>query len=572
MIWTHEQLPARTVSALAKQLDVPEVVAGLLLQRGYNDPEVAEAFLHPQLSQLEDPFRITNMDTAVDRLLAAMASGQNISILGDYDVDGVTSTTLLVSIMRVFGIYPKYLVPLRMEEGYGMTQEVVERALGDSKVDLLIALDCGTNSCQEVDFLSQCGTDVIIVDHHRCKDGLPEKAILVNPHVYDGEDKPWSQLCTVGLVFKLVHGLLKRLRAQGDDTAMALRLKDYLDLVALGTLADLVPLTGENRILTRHGLRTLQNCQRQGLLALFEASGLTQGQEITPTDVSFRLGPRINACGRLGDASVPIDLLLAEEWGVCSSLAGKLNDINRKRQTIERAISAEAEAEVLATQADRSVIVLYGEEWHPGVVGIVAGKISRHFNRPAIVLGREGEVAKGSGRSIYGVSLVDALGECSSFLESWGGHPMATGVSLRPANLAEFHDAFEAAVLSQLRAGIPEQRIEVAFWIAPAELGAALLEQLAWLHPFGEGNPEPVIGVRGVRMEFAPEVFGTDNYRFQVPVGQGKWVSGIAWRKAAKMPPHLQPLDMALKLSWNEWNGRRYPQVEMVDWRTAAGE
>lgn len=572
MIWRHQELCRRTVSALARQLEVSEVVAGLLVQRGLSDPDEAELFLHPQLAQLDDPFRITNLAAAADRLLRAMAAGERILILGDYDVDGVTSTVLLVSIMRVFGIFPRYMVPLRLEEGYGLTQEVVERALAEAPVDLFIALDCGTNSVDEVRYLRQQGADVIIVDHHRSKEDLPEDCLLVNPHVHDGENQPWSQLCTVGLAFKLAHGMLKRLRAQGDETAMRVRLKDYLDLVALGTVADLVPLIAENRIMARYGLRSLQNCQRQGILALFEASGLTLGQEITPVDISFRLGPRINASGRLADASVPIEMLLSEDWSMCSRLAGMLNDVNRERQEIERGITGDAEAKVLQEQPDACAVVLFGEFWHPGVVGIVAGKLARRFRRPCVVLGQEGNCAKGSARSIEGINLVEALQSCNHLLEAWGGHPMATGVSVPMENLEDFRAAFTKAVQHQILAGLPEVAVEVSFWIRPDELGPDLLNQLALLHPFGEANPEPIIGVRNVCMEFPPEEFGTHNYRFQVPVGAGRWVSGVAWRKADKIPPHGELLDLAVKLNWNQWNGRRYPQVEMVDWRPSRPE
>lgn len=568
MRWNYTPVHAASVEELARHLGASPIVAELLLRNGQGEPAAAARFLDPALAGLDDPFALANLDTAVTRLERALDRGEAVVVLGDYDVDGVSSTAFLVSILRRLGLDPRFVVPRRAEEGYGLTRTAIDRALEGGRADLFIALDCGTNSREEIAALRATGMDVIVIDHHRGTEAPQLDAILVNPHVHAREgDDAWRQLCTVGLVFKLVHGLLKRLRDAGRPGVHDIRLRDYLDLVALGTVADLVPLTGENRILSRHGLRVLSETRRPGLRALMGVAGLKPGEPLLPVDISYRLGPRINASGRLADAAVSVDLLLSEDVAFCTAAAQQLDGFNRERQEIERGITDRAERYVEEQYGDAGGFVLFDEDWHPGVVGIVAGRIARKFNRPTIVLGNEGELAKGSGRGIPGVNLVDVLGACAGCLESWGGHPMAVGVSLRKARLDEFRGLFDAAIRAARGSGSFESELTLSGWLEGTEVNEALLTDLDRLHPFGMGNPEPLFGVRGLRLRTAPEVFKEQHFRFAAYDSRGRRLSGVAWKQARNLPPVGPELELAVQLNWNNYNGRRYLQLELLDWR-----
>jgi len=573
MRWIHSPHPFPDIEALSKREGVSLVLAELLLRAGVGDPGVAGPFLHPELASLADPYLLGNVEPAAARIRDAIMGGEAVTVLGDYDVDGVTSTALVVTMLRRFGLSPRFVVPRRAEDGYGLSRSAIDRALEQGKPSLFLALDCGTNSHEEVAYLRAQGIDVIVIDHHRSKDRFLDQGILINPHAHaegSAADAPWRNFCTAGLVFKLMHGLLKRLRADNHPAAFAVRLRDHLDLVALGTVADLVPLTGENRILAHHGLRIIQETRRPGLRALMEVSGLKPGQPVMPSDVSYRIGPRINASGRLADAALSVDLLLSDDAAFCLDTARQLDLFNRERQDIERQITDQAEEMVAAHYAADHGIVLFDEGWHPGVVGIVAGRVTRKFNRPTIVLGNEGTLAKGSGRSVDGINLVEVLAPCSALLESWGGHPMAVGISLPKARVAEFRKRFSEAVRAHCGGEIAEARLTIAAWILPAQACDELMAELDTLHPFGQGNPEPLFGLGGVVLRQAPEVFKEHHFRFWVDDGAGRRISGVAWKAAGRIPPKGVPVDLAVSIHWNHFNGRKVLQLELADWRLSA--
>ncbi|HTZ20077.1 MAG TPA: single-stranded-DNA-specific exonuclease RecJ [Opitutaceae bacterium] len=570
MLWTYQPFPADEVGALSRHAGVSPVLAELLLRQGLAEAGKAGRFLHPALSELEDPFRVTNVEPAATRLRQAIAQREEIAVLGDYDVDGVTSTALLVSILRRFGINPRFVVPRRADDGYGLSRSAIDRALEQGLPQLFIALDCGTNSHEEVAYLQAQGIDVIVIDHHRSREHALERGLLINPHVHDAaDDGAWRNLCTVGLVFKLMHGLLKQLRAENHPVAYRIKLRDYLDLVALGTVADLVPLLGENRILARQGLRILQHTHRPGLQALMRVAGVKTAQEIMPVDISFRLGPRINASGRLADAALSVELMLNDDESFCDETALKLDAFNRERQDIERQITEEAERLVESQYSALPGIVLYGDTWHPGVVGIVAGRVTRKYNRPCIVLGNDGDLAKGSGRSVDGVNLVEVLGTCCERLTSWGGHPMAVGVSLAKPGLDAFREQFADAVRRHVGGDIAAQKLTIAAWLTPEQIRDPLMEELEALHPFGQGNPEPVFGLRGVVLRQAPEVFKEYHFRLTIEDGRGRRLHGVAWKMAHRLPPVGVPIDLAVELAWNYFNDRKLLQLELQDWRLA---
>ena len=570
MRWTHTPLPAGEVEALSKHAAVSRVLAELLLRAGLRDPATAAAFLQPALAGLNDPFLLRNLEAAATRLRQAIANREDVVVLGDYDVDGVSSTALLVMVLRRFGLNPRFVVPRRSEDGYGLSRSAIDRALEAGRPQLFIALDCGTNSHDEVAYLRGQGVEVMIIDHHRSTEHAPIDGILINPHVQadvTNGDQAWRHLCTVGLVFKLAHGLLKQLRFENHPLSFQIKLRDHLDLVALGTIADLVPLTGENRILARHGLRILEQTQRPGLRALMDIAGVKPSQGITPTDIAFRLGPRINASGRLADAALSVELLLSDDPEFCVQTAQQLDAFNRERQDIERVITDEAERLIEERFVADAGVVLFAENWHPGVVGIVAGRVTRKYNRPCVVLGNEGDMAKGSGRSVDGINLVEVLGACAQHLTSWGGHPMAVGIALPKVHLESFRAGFAQAVRDQAGGDIAEARLDVAVWLTPEQITERLMDELEALRPFGQGNPEPVFGVRGVLLRSPGEIFKEQHFRFHFEDGRGRRMHGVAWKLAHRLPPLHTPLDLAVELKWNYFNGRKLLQLGLIDWR-----
>lgn len=568
MLWTTNDTDESLTADLSAKLGVSTVAAQLLIQRGLNTAEKAEEFLRPRLAHLQNPFELSNLETAVTRIEQAIEGKENVVVFGDYDVDGVTSTVQLVSMLRSLDLEPRYFVPRRLDEGYGLSRDAIDRVFDGVKADLFIALDCGTNAHEPIAYLRELGVDVIVVDHHQTKTEAPTDCIFVNPHVNDSADAPWRDLCTAGLVFKLLHGLLKNRREAEDPRVESIQLQDYLDLVAMGTVADLVPLHGENRILSWFGLRHLRANDRVGVRALAEVSGIDSAQEMASQDISFKLGPRINASGRLADATLPINLLLSDDYKACRGMANELDEMNRERQTIERAITQAAEAQVVAEFADAPGVVLFGDDWHPGVVGIVASRVSRRFHKPAVILGCEGDMAKGSGRSVSTVNLVEVFQRCADLLDHWGGHPMAAGVSLPVSNVPAFKARFIESLQELYPAGLPEPSLAVSAWLTVDELNEKLLAELDRLHPFGQGNAEPVFGVRGIVLSDAPQTFGHNNFRFRLPPTQNnrRGVAGIAWRME-DFPATGQAFDMTVRFSWNYWRNSRYPQVTLVDWK-----
>ncbi|MFU8848250.1 MAG: single-stranded-DNA-specific exonuclease RecJ [Opitutales bacterium] len=571
MHWTTLETEEALATELAKGLRLSRTCGRLLAQLGFRSKESAEDFLRPRLAHLDNPFALTNLEAAAERIVAAVNGTEDVVVFGDYDVDGITSTVQLVGMLRYLGLEPRFCVPRRLEEGYGLSQEAMDRVFDGRMPQLFIALDCGTNAHEAVAYLLEQNIDVIVIDHHQAKEKPVSGCTLVNPHVLDPEDAPWRNLCTAGLVFKLLHGMLRKLREADDPRVASVQLKDTLDLVALGTIADLVPLHRENRILAWYGLHHLRANGRPGIRALAEVSGIDSTQEMSSTDISFKLGPRINACGRLADASRPIELLLGKNPRVCSEVARELDALNKERQTIERAITQVAETRAEEEFSGLPGVVLYDEGWHSGVVGIVASRVSRHLHKPCVILGAEGEMAHGSGRSVATVNLVEVFHCCAHLLDHWGGHPMAAGVSLKAAKVEAFTRCFNESLLKLYPEGLPEATLSISTWLTLDELNLALLTELERLHPFGQGNPEPVFGLRGVRLTEKPSPFGQNNFRFRLPADAGRGIAGIAWG-LGKPPAVGQAIDLALRFGWNQFRGRRYPQATLVDWKISEGK
>lgn len=539
-----------------------------MVKRGLDASDLIQEFLNPRLALLDDPFQLEGMASAILRIRQAIDSKEKVLVLGDYDVDGVTSTTFFVSVLRQFGLDPRYLVPLRMDEGYGLSLQALERAMEYEVPNLFVALDCGTNSVEEINFLKSKGIDVIVIDHHQTTVDISgqDDFFLINPHSSASPNLAWKNMCTVGLVFKVVHALIKDLRNSGVQKAHDFDIRDYLDLVAMGTIADMVPLQRENRIIAKFGLQQLENTKNPGIQALCDVSGIKRDNGVQTTDVSFKLSPRINASGRLADASLPVKMLLEKDYTNCQKLAEQLDQLNLDRRKIESNIALEAGRLVEAKMADMRGIVAFNSDWHPGVVGIVAGKLCRQYNKPAIVLGQDGEYAQGSARSVGKVDLVAVMNECKDLLVRWGGHPMAVGLTLLPENVDKFRISFSAAIKKLYGKRLPPPSIEVEAWIDIDDLGEDLLELLDLMQPFGQMNREPIFGIKNVTLPFNPSPFGQDHFRFNLYNSEGERIQGIAWKLAHYMPGTDHPIDIVFRFSWNVWNGNRYPQVTLLDW------
>src|SRR4051812_46383126 len=413
-------------------------IVELLKRKRFGCADDVDAFLRPRLRALSDPFLLPNMEAAVARILQAIDRGERIVLFGDYDVDGVTSIALLAEMLRSFGADPELFLPLRMEEGYGLSPESVERCCEQHRPQLLIAVDCGTSSLTEIASLKERGVDVIVLDHHEPKSALPDCIAIVNPKTEP--DSAFAYLCSVGIVFKLCHALLKSRPSPDFD------LKANLDLVALGTVADIVPLEKENRLLELRGMKELANCPRPGIRKLMQVAAVRA--PIAAHDIGFRLGPRLNAAGRLSTAEKALRLLLTTDEAEADELAALLDAQIRERQGVERRILGEAQEELAKNfdPAHDAAIVLGSADWHPGVLGIVASRLAREHHRPTILVAFDANgIGKGSGRSIEGLSLVEALALCEAHLEKFGGHEMAAGVAVPVEKFSAFADAFKKA-------------------------------------------------------------------------------------------------------------------------------
>ena len=528
------------------------LVRRLLAQRGIRGGAEAERFFNPKLKELGDPFALPDMEAAVVRLLQAIDAGESVVLFGDYDVDGVTSLTLLHSLLEAYGLQARCFLPLRMEEGYGLSGSALERCLEEGPVNLLVAVDCGTTAREETARLKAQGIDVIILDHHEPDPArMPDVVALVNPKRGIG----WHYLCSAGVVFKVAHAMLKRRQVPDFD------LKAELDLVALATVADIMPLVEENRLLVRQGLLRFRTTRRTGLLALIEVSGVTE--PYTSMDLGFRLGPRLNAAGRLDTAHAALDLLLCQDPAEAAGIARDLDLQNRERQTLEQQIQAEATAQALSRMAGGDPpqgLVIASRSWHPGVVGIVAARLMRQFYRPIFVLAidEDGNV-KGSGRSVPGVSLVSALDACRPLLVSGGGHDMAAGVALREENLTAFRDGFDTSVRQQTGGAPLEPVLHIDAEVQLDELTMNFLDDYDQLQPFGSGNPQPVFMVRSVYPSAEPRLLRERHWRLELM--QNGTTRTAMWFNAGgqKLPP--APWDIAFHVDRNTFRGNTTVQL-----------
>ncbi len=590
--WNLEPADQQTASGLASQVKASQLLVQVLLNRGIREAADCQDFLTPTLKHLHNPTTVPNLSRAAQRLAHAVRTGEKIVIYGDYDVDGITATTILWHAIRAFGGVVDFYIPHRIEEGYGLNPEAIAQ-ICDAGAKLIVTVDCGVTAIEPAKVARDRGVDLIITDHHEWKhaegemgrsgDGvslvqtpaplLPDCHSIVHPRLTpDGAATYLNpNLCGAGVAFKLAWGLGLAMSG-GDRVSDAFRsyLLDATALAALGTIADVVPLMGENRVLAHFGLRGLRQSQLVGLQALIASAGLT-GQKLDSYDVGFRLAPRLNACGRMGHAKLAVEMLTTEDPKKAEEIANYLEQQNRARQTLERSIVEQAVEQVneQGPLDGRCGLVLAKDEWHPGVIGIVASRIVDRFHRPTVMIALDADGnGSGSARSINGFHLARAFEACGEHLESFGGHEMAAGLKIKREKVEAFREAFCAHASSVLE---PEQLIGELNIDCVAELPQiteALVRDLARLGPFGQGNPRPLLCCQGLELTTAPRRVGASGDHLQLHVRQGEQIiKCIAFGFGAldsKLTAGTR-IDLAVEPRLNEYNGRTSVELEVKD-------
>jgi single-stranded-DNA-specific exonuclease len=557
---------------LARELSCSTLLIQCLLNRGLSEAEAINRFLEPRLKQLADPFLLPNMGVAVERLLRAREMGEPVVIFGDYDVDGVTSTSLLREVLSQLGWVVEHYLPHRMEEGYGLSQDGVENCLRRYPVKLLLAVDCGSTAVTSIAWLRERGVDVIVLDHHQVSHPAPEAVALVNPQLSIGEGQssaPFTELCSAGLAFKLAHALIKRGRETGLPGAADFDLRTLLDLVALGTIADIVPLSGENRILVSAGLERLNCTKRPGLRALMEVA--QSPEKLTAHDVGYQIAPRLNAAGRLETAEEALFLLLAPDVEEAMPIAQNLDARNRERQNIERGIAEEVIGAVKARfKPETDYVIVEGQLlWHIGVVGIVASRVLQQFYRPTFIIGGDGGNWRGSGRSIAGFDLAAALRECDDLLVRHGGHAMAAGVTLHPDKMDAFRIRLNEIARRTLKPEDLQPPLRLDAEVGLADVSLPGMVELARLHPVGQANPSVQFFSRGLSHARPLQRMGKERQHVKMWVTDGDQTHEAIWWNAGGGSLPVGHFDLAFAPQINSYNGRTNVQLKVLDWRPA---
>ena len=560
----HDEPDEAAVNALAEALHLPQAICRLLVQRGFADIDGAKRYLRPGLDQLHDPLLFTGMDVAVARLVRAIRNGERILVHGDYDVDGICSTALLLRALRLWGANAVPFIPRRIEDGYDLTMAGVHAAVQEH-AGIIVTCDCGTTATEPVRAAREAGVDVIITDHHlpSSDDALPEALAILNAR-RPGCAYPDKDLAAVGVAYKLALALARALGV--SDTPV----HEMLDLVALATVADVAPLRGENRILVRHGLKRMEHSRNVGLRALIHAAGL-EGKPLTAGRVGFIIAPRLNAVGRLDHALRGVELLMTDSEDEANAIARILEETNRRRQQLDRDTLAEARDMVAALDLDETYgIVLAREGWHAGVIGIVASRLVEEFCRPVVLVAVHEGQGKGSGRSIGGFDLHAGLTECRHLFTRYGGHKAAAGVSLPAERVAEFAVAFNAVARTRLTQSDFVRRVHVDLAVPLPEASEDLERLLRHFEPYGAGNPQPVFVARGVRLASPPRVIGKQRDHLKLRLADDDaQLDALGWGMAdrARDLADSMTVDVAYQLERDDWNGRQQLQLKLADLR-----
>ena len=570
--WCIAGQQSAQVKELALALGAPEYLARALINRGIRDAESAREYLGPGDAQLEDPFAFRQMAGAVERVRAALQRNELILVQGDYDVDGSASAALLVNLFRMLGARVEASIPCRAEDGYGLNERVVRDAAVRG-VKLLITCDNGTTALKEVALAGTLGIDTIVTDHHTVGETLPNAVAVLNPHVKQ-ETLKYRPLCGAGVAYKLAWAVL----AGEKGASLTAPAREFLaasqSLVALACVADVVPLTGENRVMTRQGLRAMPYSANPGIRALMETSGLERAP--SGTDVAFKLAPRLNAGGRLGRETLGLELLTAGGYGEAMVMAREMDSLNRKRQGLDREITRRAEEIVLADTRYESerVLVVGHDEFHPGVVGIVAARLCRRFNKPAVLVSTREAMGRGSARSIPGFHLYNALSECSGLMHRFGGHALAAGLEIEPGNVGMLRQAVNAIAEKHVtRADYDTRTLDIDAEVALGDLQVAGVQRLAEMEPFGEGNPEPVFAASQVEVAAPPRAVGRGVGHLSILLKQnGPALRGIGFGMGQRVAGLRRgdKVRVAFTPRVSTWRGTGEVEIELKDIRPVA--
>ncbi len=573
--WRIHPHDSDRIAALSRAAGVPPVVAQLLICRGLTDPVAANEFLAPKLSALRDPNELPNCTRAAELIHQAVAAGRRIVIYGDYDVDGVTGAALLWQCLKLLGADVGYYIPHRIDEGYGLNDEAI-RLLASQKAQLIVTVDCGIASHQESLTARQCGLELIVTDHHEPGPELPEAAAIVHPRL-PGHAYPFGQLSGSGVAFKLAWALCQQ--ASGAKK-VSQRMRDFLvqatGLAAMGTVADVVPLVDENRVLVHHGLKSLRQNPTLGLATLMKLTELDTKRELAAEDIGFTLGPRINAAGRLGQAQLAVELLVTDRPNRAEELAQYIDQLNGTRQSLQRSIllAANKQAKSQFNPVDDPALVLADRGWHPGVIGIVAGRLADMHHRPVVLISWDEMGVKpgvGSARSVPGFNLHAALASCSEHLISHGGHAAAAGLKIEEAELDQFRAAFCEIASAEIS---HENRVAELTIDAETPLSALTLktvEQMEQVAPFGQANPRPLLCTSGVTLAEPPRPIGSGGHHISLKLVQhGVTLRAVAFgggEWAEQLAELTEPIDIAFRPVVNTFRGRRNVELHLVDWR-----
>lgn len=558
--WILRHVDPREQMALASLLSISPMTASVLVARGVTTKEQADHWMSPHQGAAHDPFLIPDIERAVDRLHRAVHTGERICFYGDYDVDGMSATSLYVLFFRGLGANVCWYIPHRLAEGYGLNVPAITRLRRDG-VTLLVTSDCGTTAHREVEAACRLGLDVIITDHHQSDDVLPPAFAVMNPYRSDSR-YPFPGLCSTGLAYKVVQAYQTKY-GQGQ-----VALESLLDLVALATVADVVPLQDENRYLVRHGLDLISRGVRPGISALKSAAGVERA--CTAGTIAFRLAPRINAAGRLAHADLGVQLLTTESEAEAHQIAGQLEQLNRERQAIEEQTMGQALAAVNSDDVPAALVVA-SRDWHLGVVGIVAARLVERYHRPAVVIAiNEHGIGKGSARSTPGFDLYRALSECRHLLEGYGGHPAAAGLTVEESRLPEFVEQFQHVAARWGEQHDRDPLLQVDAEVKLIDVGPRAVRELDRLHPFGAGNPEPVFVVRNVTL-LDVRMVGEGHLKLIVRQPGSTPVESIGFRLGDLLTQRglsrTGPIDLAFMPELNRWNGLDRIQLRIKDLR-----
>jgi len=566
----HAQQDTDSLGAIKKlsdELNISITLSELLVNRGIDSFEKARAFFRADIDNLHDPFLMNGMEKAVDRIVRAIDGKERILVYGDYDVDGTNGTALLWSFFKQIGVDAAYFIPDRIKDGYGFSMRGLEH-VKQRGASLLITVDCGITAVQEVEAARSAGVDVIICDHHEPSDLLPNANAILDP-IKPGCSYPYKDLAGCGVAFKLVQALASREPVQSmfarNESAS---LSSFLDLVTLATTADIVPLTGENRTIVSLGLEVLNNAPRHGIRALIESSGVKRGR-INSGKIVFVLAPRINAVGRLGDAMRAVELLTSESYGDALARAQVFEEENRARRKLDEEAFLEAQqlVENSPELQTESAIVLYGENWHPGVIGIVASRIVERYYRPTVIMTNVDGVAKGSARSVAGFDIHQALKRCEGTLLQFGGHKYAAGLSVEPERIADFKDAFNAVAKELLTEELLTPHIRIEAEIDLSELTPKFVNILTRFAPHGPGNMRPVFAARNIQLAGEPRIVGNNHLRFKVRKN-GRVFDAIGFNLGGlidRLRNGKKEIDVAFSIDEGEYAGEIIPQLKVRD-------